>query len=159
MIVIPAVLSFRTGFRRGKTEAERAFKPDTLIIDHWDTLEVPVPVPVAVKEVDTMWYPVPVPVETPDTSVIPDHVVIPREQAHYKDSTYEAWVSGYKPALDSIKVYRQYHTIIIESVKEVKKNPHWTIGIQAGYGASVAGNQVNLTPYVGVGISYNLLSW
>lgn len=159
LIVIPLLLSFWIGLHRGIAKAQRDFKPDTLIVDHWDTLEVPKPVPVAVKQIDTMWFPVPVPVETPDTSETPDHVVIPREQAHYQDSTYSAWVSGYRPALDSIKVFRHNQTIYVDRVMEVKKKSHLGVGIQAGYGAYLTGNQVNLTPYVGVGVSYNIFSW
>jgi hypothetical protein len=32
------------------------------------------------------------------------------------------------------------------------------VGVQAGYGVMV-GNEVRLAPYVGVGISYNIVSW
>lgn len=47
---------------------------------------------------------------------------IPIEQVEYKDSLYEAWISGYMPALDSIKVFNKTTYVerkeIITKVKE-----------------------------------------
>lgn len=37
------------------------------------------------------------------------------------------------------------------------KNKQWAIGIQGGYGAILSDNKVVTRPYVGVGISYNLI--
>ncbi len=39
-----------------------------------------------------------------DTIRIGDTVVL-REQAYYEDSLYRAWVSGYRPRLDSLMVF------------------------------------------------------
>lgn len=36
-----------------------------------------------------------------------DEYIISKTQRYYKDSTYEAWVSGYRPNLDSINVFRK----------------------------------------------------
>ena len=38
-------------------------------------------------------------------------VEIPITQKVYEDSVYQAWVSGYKPSLDSIKVFQSVTTI------------------------------------------------
>ena len=82
-------------------------------------------------------------------------LILLREQKHYSDSTYDAWVSGIDPKLDSIRTYQTTMTITKEiPVIQVKKT-RWGIGVQAGFGAYKDG----LTPYFGVGISYNLLSW
>ena len=76
----------------------------------------------------------------------------------YVDSTYRAVVSGpalsgYGPALDSISVFRK--TVTVYQTKTVYSEPsRWGIGIQAGYGASKDG----LTPYIGIGVQYNLWS-
>lgn len=72
-------------------------------------------------------------------------VEIPIEQKVYKDSNYTAWVSGYLPRLDSIRVYR-HETIMRERARR------WGIGIQAGYGVTPKG----LSPYLGLGVQYRL---
>ena len=80
--------------------------------------------------------------------------IIPITQKEYSDSLYHAWVSGYSPNLDSIKVYNK--TTTITSTKEVikYKTKHWGAGLQAGCGY---GN--GISPYIGVGIQYNIFSW
>lgn len=89
-----------------------------------------------------------------DTMRIGDTVVY-REQAYYEDSLYRAWVSGYRPKLDSLMVFPKtvyqtvtndiYHTIVL-------KKKRWGLGLQAGYGYPSG-------IYAGVGISYNLFQW
>ncbi len=91
---------------------------------------------------------------TNDTIHIGDTVVM-REQAYYEDSLYRAWVSGYRPKLDSIEVYPKtiYQTVtndIYHAVKSKKKR--WGLGLQAGYGYPGVF-------YMGVGVSYNLFMW
>ena len=80
---------------------------------------------------------------TPDT--VP--VLVPIVQKVYTDSTYTAWVSGYRARLDSIAVYRQTQTVTVR-----QKPRRWSIGLQAGYGLTPQGPQ----PYVGVGVTYRL---
>lgn len=90
-----------------------------------------------------------------DTIRIGDTVVY-REQAYYEDSLYRAWVSGYRPRLDSIEIYPRtvIHTIkddIYHTIK-VKDKRRWGLGLQAGYGYSGGF-------YVGAGVSYNIWMW
>ena len=75
------------------------------------------------------------------------YIEIPMEQKHYADSTYDAWVSGYKPSLDSLKIYSTSKIITIRD----KRKP-WSIGPQAGLGVGLSG----LTPYIGIGITYSI---
>ena len=82
-------------------------------------------------------------------------LVLLRVQRHYSDSTFDAWVSGVDPRLDSIKIYQTNMVITKEIPVRVKVRSRWGLGIQAGYGASKDG----LTPYIGAGVSYNVLSW
>ena len=98
-------------------------------------------------------------VPAPADSVLYLPVVI--EQKVYKDpdSTYRAVVSGpalseeYGPRLDSIQVFSR--STIQYQTKTVYAEPsRWSIGIQAGYGASKEG----LTPYLGVGVQYRIWS-
>ena len=68
---------------------------------------------------------------------------LPIESKHYTAESYDAWVSGYEPQLDSIKVYQ----------REVKtKQSRWSIGLQGGVGMTPRGVQ----PYIGIGIGYRL---
>lgn len=76
-------------------------------------------------------------------------VEVPIEQKVYSDSNYTAWVSGYRPRLDSISIT---HTEV--SHKLVNNNSEGSkrlfIGIQVGYGITPRGMQ----PYLGLGVSY-----
>ena len=141
-------------------------KVDTLFIRATNSFTEPPKEPspdVLIKEI-------PVPVYVADTSAIDSllkecarlervgdslQLVLLRVQRHYSDSTFDAWVSGVDPRLDSIKTYQTNMVISKEiPVIQVKKS-RWGLGIQAGYGASKDG----LSPYIGVGVSYNVLSW
>lgn len=127
---------------------------DTLLIR--DTITQIRPVFTEIRTIDTIkvaYY--------ADTLHIRDtiYTLIPIEQRVYEDSTYRAVISGYRPSLDSIQVYRQQVTIdhFREVTKKVK--PRWGIGVQVGAGATLQGQQVRLSPYVGVGIQYNLITF
>ena len=89
-----------------------------------------------------------------DTIHIGD-TVVQREQAYYEDSLYRAWVSGYRPRLDSLQifpktVYRNVTNDIYHTVTPKKKR--WGLGLQAGYGYPGGW-------YVGAGVSWNLVMW
>lgn len=85
---------------------------------------------------------------------IPDSatVVIPITQKVYGDSTYRAYVSGYRPRLDSIFVFPEREVVTISQKEKFKR---WGIGIHAGYGIGKDG----LSPYIGIGVSYNLFGF
>lgn len=80
-------------------------------------------------------------------------VELPMIQRHYADSTYEAWVSGpADPRLDSVRVFSA--TTIV--TREVWKPPkRWHIGVTAGCGLTPHGFE----PYIGVGVTYSILSF
>ena len=81
-------------------------------------------------------------------------VVIPITQKTYRDSTYEAWISGYEAKLDSINVYNQtiMHTVYKAPSQKAKR---WGVGVQAGCGYGKQG----FSPYIGVGVQYNFVLW
>lgn len=141
---------YHRGYKKGISKAIETIieRRDTLTL--FDTLKVVEPKYIAVKTVDTIRVPVPVQGKT-DTV----WAELPREQKIYQDSTYLAYVSGYAPQLDSIDVFRKTTTITVTNTVKEYTNPRWSIGVQAGYGVSKAG----LSPYVGVGIQYNLVSF
>lgn len=78
-------------------------------------------------------------------------VELPITQKVYGDSTYRAWVSGYRPSLDSIEVYRK--TVTIERTL-VQKPKRWSIGVTGGYGYGLLHGRPDV--FVGVGVSYRL---
>ncbi len=93
---------------------------------------------------------------TSDTIHIGDTVVM-REQAYYEDSLYRAWVSGYRPRLDSLQVFPRtvYRTVtndIYHPVAIKPKKKRWGLGLQAGYGYPGGW-------HVGAGVNYNLFMW
>ena len=80
-------------------------------------------------------------------------VPVPIVQKRYDDSLYTAWVSGYEPALDSIRLYLpEVTTTITETV--VKSAHRLSIGIQGGAGVGVFSRQPDV--YVGVGVQWRL---
>ena len=124
-------------------------KVDTLVIR--DTIMQNKPIFVDKIKVDSVLIPV------KDTIVIRDSVYIymDREKITWRDSLCEVYASGIMPQVDSVRHFTEYKYITIETQVPVKVKSHWGLGINAGYGYGRGG----LTPYVGVGISYNLLSW
>ena len=88
-------------------------------------------------------------------------VELPREVRVYSDSLYYAEVSGYDPSLDYLELYQQQR-IITQTVTETVSVPvrkRWGVGVQVGYGIGTHAGTVYTTPYVGVGLSYNLLTF
>ena len=118
-------------------------RTDTLVIR--DTVTAYKPVPFNVYVVDTLY--VPVTVHERDTV----WTQLPREAKVYRDSTYRAVVSGYRPSLDTISVYQR--TVYVDRVERVTiPAPRWSWGVQAGVGATTDG----LGPYIGIGLQYRL---
>jgi hypothetical protein len=136
-----AALRFR--YKGPETVVET--RVDTLYLH--DTIRVTQPVPVTVRVRDTIRIPVTVPGKT-DTV----WAQLPREEKVYQDSTYRAVVSGVFPQLDTIDIYRKNTVITVTNTVKVPP-PRWSIGVQAGYGATRDG----LSPYIGIGVSYRLL--
>ena len=139
---------------RNAHPGEMKVKVDTLFV--YDTIFVEKPVINKVEIIDTLLLPVPV----TDTLMLHDTVFVhlPIEQRQYGDTRYTAWVSGYRPQLDSIQIY-QTTEYITKEMKKATKSKRWGIGLQAGYGVSFSNKQIQATPYIGIGISYNILTW
>lgn len=79
-------------------------------------------------------------------------VVIPITQKVYEDSLYRAYVSGFRPSLDSIFINHKTEVVYIRSPTKPKR---WGIGIHVGAGYTPHG----LEPYIGIGVSYSLLTF
>ena len=82
-------------------------------------------------------------------------VEIPITQKRYADSTYTAWVSGYDPSLDSIRIFPRHEVVTITNT--IRQKPkRWGVGLNVGYGITP---HHGMQPYVGIGLSYNFLSF
>ena len=124
-------------------------KVDTLVIH--DTTMSYRPIYVDRVKLDSVLVPVVDSVKIHDTTF----VYLEREKVTWRDSLCEVYASGIMASVDSVRHFQEYKYITIEKQVPVKVRSHWGLGVQAGMGAGKNG----LTPYVGVGISYNRLSW
>ena len=128
-------------------------KVDTLLI--FDTITLTKPVFVEKIQLDSVYMPVTDTLWKHDTL----YVYLEREQIQWQDSLCRVYASGINPQVDSVTHFVQETIVTREISVPVKVKARWGLGIQVGYGAGINGKQVYLTPYVGVGISYNILSW
>lgn len=134
---------------RNAPQEPQSIRVDTLFIR--DTIKVTEPVYVTRRMVDSVLVPVTDTIRLRDTL----YVFLEREQIRWEDSLSVVYASGVRPEIDSVIHYAERMVIVKEiPVVRVKKT-RWGVGIQAGAGATRDG----LTPYIGVGMSYNILSW
>lgn len=78
-------------------------------------------------------------------------VYVPISKYVFEDSLYRAEVSGYRVSLDKIELFSRSTTTTVTVAPP--KTKRFGLGVQAGYGVGKNG----LTPYIGVGVSYNIL--
>ena len=124
-------------------------KVDTLVIR--DTIKVTEPISVTKRVVDSIFVPVTDTLRLRDTL----YVYLEREQVRWEDSLSVVYASGVKPHVDSV-IHHVEQLVTTEEIPVIQvRKTKWGIGMQAGFGAWKDG----LTPYVGVGVSYNLLSF
>ncbi len=88
-----------------------------------------------------------------DTLVVRDtvRVAVPISRYTFADSLYRCEVDGYEVSLKRMEVYPK----TVYRTQVVTKPSRWGVGVQVGYGLSREG----LSPYVGVGLNYNLISF
>ena len=148
-VAILILFLFDRRIPRNSPQEPQSFRVDTLFIR--DTIKVTKPVFVTCRVVDSVLVPVTDTIRLRDTL----YVFLEREQIRWEDSLSVVYASGVRPEIDSVIHYAERMVIVKEiPVVRVKKT-RWGVGIQAGAGATKDG----LTPYVGVGVSYNILSW
>ena len=139
-ILLTAAICSVIGYGYGR-RGTRGFMPVADTVRIRDTVRDSIPYPVietVVQEVPEL-FPVYITVAG-DTIQELVYIPVPITQKEYQTENYRAWVSGYKPSLDSVWVYPE--KIIIR-----EKPRRWGIGVIAGYGIGRNG----LSPYVGVG--------
>ena len=126
---------------------------DTLTVRDTVTIEKPTPVHVTVR--DTIMVAVRDTVVQNDTT----YIALPREVKTYGDERYTAVVSGYRPELEHLEIYVTDRIITRVAIPEPQKPKRWGLGIQVGAGATLQGQTVRISPYIGVGLSYDILQW
>ena len=154
LLAIIVITTIGNCSRKAGIDSKVIVQLDTLYIR--DTIRIEKPLPKIIKRIDTFL------VKTKDTIRLKDtlYLALPREQKTYGDKNYQAWISGYRPELDSIHIFRNTQQIITSTTIQTKhKSRRWGIGIQAGYGLTLHQNIIKPTPYIGVGLSYNLLTF
>ena len=104
-------------------------KPFVVRFDHWDTLYIPLYITDTLRLSDSVLLPIPI------------------ERKEYRTDDYRAVISGYKPNLDVMEVFRKTQTITV-----TPKARRWGVGPQIGVGYPGGW-------YVGVGASYHVWQW
>lgn len=153
-VVMALLLSYVIGRRDGFNSAERGEQKSVDTIYVRDTITQYEPIieervvleKVLIPVVDTLWI--------HDTL----YVIQEREQVMWQDSLSIVYASGIMPKIDSVQHFISERVVTRELTQVVKKPCKWGIGIHAGYGIQL-GEQVRTAPYIGVGVSYNILSW
>ena len=154
-IAVAVLIGFLIGHKHPQKSPVEPIKEkvDTLLI--FDTITLSKPVFVEKIKLDSVLIPV------TDTLWLHDtlYVYLEREQIQWQDSLCRVYASGVNPQVDSVTHFVRETIVNREISVPVKVKSRWGLGIQVGYGAGINEKQVYLTPYVGVGISYNILSW
>lgn len=114
---------------------------DTVSIAKFDTIYVQKPIFIKEVIVDTFLI----------RNEKNDEYIIPKTQRYYKDSLYEAWVSGYRPNLDSFRIYQKTITNTVTNTVTREIYPKTT-----DMYLNVGGDYINgmFSPNVGLSIKF-----
>lgn len=112
---------------------------DTLIVR--DTLRDTIPRALLVRF--DHWDTVPFPVTVHDTLYLP----LPIERREYRTDDYHAVITGYRPRLELMELFRQTKTVTL-----TPRPRRWGLGLQTGVGYPSGW-------YVGLGLQYDLWQW
>lgn len=147
LILVCLVASFTAGYHiRGDVAGDSISNTDTVTLV--DTIHDSIPYPVYETLVQAIPEPFPVYITLDgDTVKEPVYVPVPITSKEYKTNDYRLFISGYKPNLDYIEVYRK-----TEYITKTISPRRWGIGAIAGYGIGKHG----LSPYVGIGGFYRI---
>jgi len=131
---------------------------ESTVVEHdtvWKDTTIYEPQPAETVQTGRVVY-IRVPVPGPsDTITLHDsiEVPVPIVQKRYDDSLYTAWVSGFEPNLDSIRLYQpEIVTTVTKTI--VKPTPRFMLGpsVGAGYGLY----HKTLDVYVGFNLTWNI---
>lgn len=114
---------------------------DTVTITKSDTVKVKIPTFIKEVVVDTFFV----------KDSLNHGYIIPKTQRYYKDEYYEAWVSGYRPNLDSINVFRKTVTNTITNTVTKEIYPK-TTDLYLNGGVDYIGKQ--FAPNIGLSVKF-----
>lgn len=150
LLFITSYFSYHAGENSVDVRMDTIYAPPRII---FNTIRDTIPEPVIkyIVRSDTVYL--------KDTAGNDVPVEIPITAKLYEDSTYRAQVSGFMPRLDWIEVYQRtvYNERTIYQTQTVKTKPRWGVGVQLGYGYAPIENKAS--PYVGIGLQYNLFTF
>ena len=151
--VLAASIAMNVWFWTSEPEIETVLKRDTV----WRDTVIHDPAPAeTINNGRVVYIRVPIPGKRDtlrDTICDSIEVPIPIVQKRYEDSLYTAWVSGFEPKLDSIRLYTpEIQTTVTKTVYE--PTPLLTLGMQVGGGYGLINRQPDI--YVGIGGQINL---
>lgn len=131
---------------------DKPIKPDTTIINKIDTIVVTKAKPIYIHHTSTITDTLKLSGDTVKVAVD-----VPISSIMYKDSSYEAHISGYKAKLDSIKVYTKNRTVTVINYKQIikykrKAGIYLLPTVGAGYG--IFHNQPDIYVGFSVGIKF-----
>ena len=155
VIIVALALSFVAGQRDAMNRLVLPQEPkvDTLFI--YDTIVSEKPIYKEKRITERILVPVTDTIRVKDTL----YLYAEREQIHWKDSLSDVYASGIDVNVDSVLHYVPMKVVTETTEIIIKMKPKWSIGVHAGYGAFANNGQIATSPYVGLGISYNLFSW
>lgn len=80
-------------------------------------------------------------------------VSVPITQKHYQEDDYEAWVSGFRARLDSLRIYPRSYVVKPRETKTKR----WVIsaGVSTGWNPFTG----RFEPSIGVSVGWKLLEW
>ena len=151
--VLAASIAMNVWFWTSEPEIETILKRDTV----WRDTVIHDPAPAETINTGRVVY-IRVPISGErdtlrDTIRDSIEVPIPIVQKRYEDSLYTAWVSGFEPKLDSLRLHMpEVTTTITKTVYE--PTPLMTLGLQVGGGYGLIHRQPDI--YVGIGGQINL---
>lgn len=179
VVLVAFTIGFAVGFAISRKYAPCIELPvvniqrDTITVRDTIAGKIPKPRQVIIKRVDTVRLQIN-PVDggkyqtdtnsrksTPDTTRSPrigqrGEILIPIESKVYETDDYRAVVSGWRPSLDTIELYRDTKTIRETVTKVLPPKPkRWALVVGAGTGY---GPDRKLTPYVGATLGFVLIS-
>lgn len=153
-LIASIAVSYCIGRRDGRIKAKKDdfVKMDTLVIV--DTIvQYEAKIEERIK-IERVLVPVTDTIRLHDTLFI----YLEREQVIWQDDFSKVYASGIQPQIDSVLHFVTERVVTKELTRVVNKPCRWGLGIHAGYGLQL-GSNITAAPYIGVGVSYNILSW
>lgn len=154
LIVLVQITTRCDGKDKTKTTVDTVYITDTIYQPKLDSIEV--------TKYVTKYLP-----SVPDTitldSIIRDTFLVEVPISLYRldtllpnDAKVNAELQGFQVEMNSLEVE---YPKITETIVQKSKPKRWGVGINAGYGIGANDNKIYASPYIGIGISYNIFSF